>query len=199
MSCTVDPDGLYPETNGRTGERRCPKRPRGCGATSGMDGIGYLWVVRAIEHLMVASMYCIVFQFCILPLISECEGSSVLADYACNYCLQFTDNTILLTSQKSKDGAGQHTHSDHLLSNFLTVHGFSAVRVNQSHPAFLLLSHLDFCCHPGNAITILSRTKQSSFPPPGCSCELRAEASVASLLPGQTDHLCPGGNPTQWL
>ena len=59
---------------------------RSCGTTRGMDGIGYLWVGRVREHLMPMGpkLYCIS-QFCILPSISECEGSSVIVDYACNY------------------------------------------------------------------------------------------------------------------
>ena len=57
--------------------------------------------------------------------------------------------------------------------------GSLEARVNQFHPALLLLLRPDFCHSWRNAINLPFLMEQSSFPSPGFSCELRAEASVS--------------------
>ena len=83
--------------------------------------------------------------------------------------------------------------------NFLAVPGSSAARVDHSHPAFLLLPHPDFCSHRKLPSSCNFCFGSLASPLLGLVASSGQKQAIASLLPGQTDHLCPDGNPTQWL
>ena len=61
----------------------------------------------------------------------------------------------------------------------------SHVRISAAHREMLSSCH--FCLG------------SPAFPLPGLVASSGQKQAKASLLPGQTGHLCPGGNPTQWL
>ena len=64
---------------------------------------------------------------------------------------------------KPKDGAGQQINSGSSFYNSSATCGSLEARVNQFHPALLLLQHPDFCRSPRNAINLPFLMEQSSI------------------------------------
>ena len=147
--------------------------------------------IQPISSLGVPSFRHDVFTIC-SPLIRM--WWSMLVDYTCNHCLPCHN-----PANKPKDGAGQHINKGHPFFNFSVLTGLTSARVTiPIQPSFfshilIFAVHLEMptSCHfwPSSIASPLLASVASSG---------QKQAS-ASLLPGQTDHLCPGGNPTQWL
>ena len=71
------------------------------------------------------------------------------------------------------------------LTNPIPLSFFSHIRISAAHLELPSSSHFCFKSPASRLLGLVASSGQKQ--------------AIASLLPGQTDHLCPDGNPTQWL